>query len=303
MKNISLNIIRLTVALVMVFSVWTTTYAIEDYTPLAPLPGTTKDDCMGTDCKTDLETYLPGLFNWAIGVAAVMAFVVITAGGITYMTADSIAGTSKGKEMITNAIWGLLLVIGAYVILYTINPEILALRLDIPRPTIEARSTGGESDVNPNPIAPAILQARGISCTGTGGKSALETIGKQFIGKTTYNQARRNTFDSSTLYLDCSSYVAQVYRCAGLPSPGNITTDIFSSGAVKVDGKAADFEKSLKPGDLIGWKKGDNLPATPEGHVMIYLGNGQVLDQQLDSVGGVKVRNLSYWKQFITYVK
>ena len=81
----------------LVFSVWTTVYAVEDYTLLTPLPGTTiVPNCTGNNCKTNLETYLPGLFNWAIGIAALMAFIVITIGGVTYMTTDSIGEHPRG---------------------------------------------------------------------------------------------------------------------------------------------------------------------------------------------------------------
>ena len=124
---------KIAITFVMIFSVWTTVaYALDDYTVLAPLPGTTKcGNNLGPDCKTDFKTYLPGLFKWAISIAAVMAFIMITAGGITYMTSDSVFKTEKGRGMIENAIWGLVLVIGAYVILYTINPAILSFTLDI----------------------------------------------------------------------------------------------------------------------------------------------------------------------------
>ncbi|MBA3733102.1 hypothetical protein H0W91_01865 [Patescibacteria group bacterium] len=111
----------------------------ESYTLLAPLPGTSSsgDNCTGTDCKTTLEKYLPGVFNLSIGIAAVMAFVMITFGGITYATSDAISGKSQGKEWVTNAIVGLLLVIGAWIILNTINPQILSFKLAIPRPKTE----------------------------------------------------------------------------------------------------------------------------------------------------------------------
>src|SRR3989344_9447581 len=90
----------------ILFSVSGTIYALSsEYTVLSPLPGTTKcGDNIGPNCTTDFKTYLPGIIKWSIGVAAVMAFAMITFGGITYATSDSIAGTSKGREYVTNAI-------------------------------------------------------------------------------------------------------------------------------------------------------------------------------------------------------
>ncbi len=131
------NLIKGIFVLSLVFSAWTSAYALDNYTVLEPLPGTTIDkNCTGDKCQTDLEHYLPGLFNWAIGIAAVMAFVVITFGGITYMTTDALGPKSQGREMIERAIWGLVLVIGSYIILYTINPQILEFNLTLKRPNI-----------------------------------------------------------------------------------------------------------------------------------------------------------------------
>lgn len=128
-KNISKIIALSAVMLVMVLTLWTTAYAIPDYTVLAPLPGTVNDGN-----TTNLGKYLPGLFNFSIGLAAFAAFVMITFGGILYMTTDAINNKSQGREYIENALWGLLLVISAWIILYTINPKILNFNLDTPTP-------------------------------------------------------------------------------------------------------------------------------------------------------------------------
>jgi hypothetical protein len=46
-------------------------------------------------------------------------------GGITYMTTDSFSGKTEGKEHLTNAIGGLIFLIGGYLIFLQINPNIL----------------------------------------------------------------------------------------------------------------------------------------------------------------------------------
>src|ERR1035437_70196 len=112
-----------------------------DYTVLAPLPKTTAGNCGGDittgaiDCTTNLQTYLPGAFNLIIGLCAVLAFLVLTYGGVLYMTSDAISGKSSGKEYITNALLGLGLAIASWVILYTINPAILTFKLQMDQPT------------------------------------------------------------------------------------------------------------------------------------------------------------------------
>jgi hypothetical protein len=65
-----------------------------------------------------------------IGFGAVLAMVMIVMGGIEYMTDELISGKEAGKERIRNAILGLLLALGAYLILNTINPQLLSACLD-----------------------------------------------------------------------------------------------------------------------------------------------------------------------------
>jgi hypothetical protein len=114
----------------------------KEYTPLQPLPGIEAS----SEGTVALEKYLPGVFNLAIGVSAVLAFIVITWGGITYATSDALSGKSEGRKHIENGIYGLLLVIGAWVILYTINPQILNFNLILPKSSItEPSASGGTS--------------------------------------------------------------------------------------------------------------------------------------------------------------
>ena len=143
MKKISNKIIKSVSIFYFLFSIFilpfsfSATFAYADsYVVLAPLPGIGNN----TAKTTDLSTYLKEIFNLSIGIAAVMAFVMITFGGITYMTTDAISGKTKGREYITNALWGLLLVIGAWVILYTINPQLIDFSLIVPTP--KTTSTG-----------------------------------------------------------------------------------------------------------------------------------------------------------------
>ena len=122
------------------------------YTPLAPLPGL--GDTIQTDpgCKFDEKgniipgsctnpcpfgNYLNIIIKLVIGIAAVLAMVMIVMGGIEYMTSDLISSKEAGKDTIRNAILGLLIALGAYLILNTINPQLLSVCLDkLPMATI-----------------------------------------------------------------------------------------------------------------------------------------------------------------------
>lgn len=115
-----------------------------EYTVLAPLPGTTNcaDNRLGADCKTTLQKYLPGVFKLAIGLSAVFAVLMIVLGGLQYMSTDAVQGKSEGKERIKNAIYGLVLVIGAWLILNTINPGLLNFNLNIEKIQTSAPAGG-----------------------------------------------------------------------------------------------------------------------------------------------------------------
>ncbi len=149
------------------------------YTLLAPLPE------IGSE--TTFGNYLPRIFNLAVGIAAGLAFVMITFGGIMYATSDAISGKSAGREYVEDAIWGLLLVIGAWVILNTINPQILEFNLDIPVPP-QASSTPTVISPNSPCVAPACqtLASLGlgtpISSGSAVGKGVDPTLGNKLVG-------------------------------------------------------------------------------------------------------------------------
>jgi len=97
-----------------------------DYVPLAPIPGTTATNGSGTN----LSTYLTGMFKVGIAVAGVLTFLMIVWGGFTYLSTDAIMGKEEGKERIQRALGGLVLALGAYIILNTINPQLVNLNLN-----------------------------------------------------------------------------------------------------------------------------------------------------------------------------
>ncbi|MBI1974525.1 MAG: hypothetical protein HYS51_01590 [Candidatus Zambryskibacteria bacterium] len=111
---------------------------ITEYELLTPLPigpGATNLD------KVTLATYIPGIVNLVIGIAGVLAVVMIIYGGIQYMSTDAFQGKNDAKGTINHAIWGLVLTIGAWLILYTVNPKLLDFNLDIQQQDLGAALT------------------------------------------------------------------------------------------------------------------------------------------------------------------
>ncbi len=104
---------------------------VQVYKLLQPLPRGDGTDfkTFNTSQKDAFGNYLNILIKIFIGICAVLAMIMIVIGGIEYMTSELISGKAEGKERITNAIFGLLLALGSYAILNTINPQLLDVSL------------------------------------------------------------------------------------------------------------------------------------------------------------------------------
>ncbi|MBI2049005.1 MAG: hypothetical protein HYT29_01020 [Parcubacteria group bacterium] len=96
------------------------------YVQLAPLSGLTPPSSVVT--QTGLAGYLQTLFWLAITVAGVLAVLVITLGGVQYMTTEAFGAKGAAKNRITMAIVGFLIAISAVLILQTINPDLLTFK-------------------------------------------------------------------------------------------------------------------------------------------------------------------------------
>jgi len=78
-----------------------------------------------------LGDYINQLFLIALSVGAMLAVLRLVYAGYIYMVSgiDSAASTGKAKTIIGNVVFGLFLLLGIYLILYQINPDILKLNI------------------------------------------------------------------------------------------------------------------------------------------------------------------------------
>lgn len=116
-----------------------------EYKLLTPLPNV--ETAQGTG-KATASSYISGLFNLIIGIAGVLAVIKIIFGGIKYMSTDAFMGKNEARDTIQNAIWGLILAISAWLILFTVNPNLVKFDLKIPVQTIPTPPT---SSPTPSP--------------------------------------------------------------------------------------------------------------------------------------------------------
>ncbi len=98
----------------------------------------------------DLAGYLKGIIETVIGIAGILAVIMIVFCGIQMMASGSVSGKSAAKECITNAIMGVLLAIGSWLLLNTINPLLLKnTQTLINGVTLVTPATVGYTEPNP----------------------------------------------------------------------------------------------------------------------------------------------------------
>ncbi len=90
------------------------------YVPLEPLVGVDQSG------EAPFGTLLAGFFRILINVGAFLAVVVLVIGGITYMVSESAVTKLVGRERVKAAFVGLLILGASWIILNTINPDLLS---------------------------------------------------------------------------------------------------------------------------------------------------------------------------------
>lgn len=76
--------------------------------------------------------YLSNLYIWFLGFVGIAALFAIVYGGVLYMfSGANLTKADQGRTWITNAIWGIVLAAAAYLILFTINPDLVTHGFDL----------------------------------------------------------------------------------------------------------------------------------------------------------------------------
>lgn len=120
-------------------------YWVGYYYLLAPFPKV--DSVFNPSGTNALGTYLNLMLEAFIGICAVLSVIMIVIGGIEYMTSELISGKEEGKERIREALLGLLIALGSYALLNTINPDLLNSD-----PSIKDISVEGSIDQPQEPV-------------------------------------------------------------------------------------------------------------------------------------------------------
>lgn len=277
------------------------------YGLLAPLPGLTRI----TD-QTSLGAYLNIVVQIIIGLIGLLAVVMIVVGGIKYMSTDAITGKEEGRQTIQNAVLGLLLALGSFIILNSIDPDLTRLDPDIPEMSIElldrtpGANMGGDLDFSAlagGALGNVLPPAQGVYCPNpaTPNKSLVPGIvnslntrvsyrmgGKHLEGQPPYpaDSTHSNSCAPGPMCLDCSGFTTYVLYCAGIES------DYIIQGTANIFANSERLEEIVGPQDAGG--VGEWAVRVQGSQNLIPLDPGDLLGWTAD--------NIESWGHVVIYI-
>mgnify|MGYP001568738107 CR=1 FL=1 len=179
--------------------------------------------------------YIARLYQFGLMIAGLAAFGSIIYGSLLYvLSAGNIGSQQDARDQITQAILGLALLFGAYLILYTINPNLVSLA----NPAVEPLNLSGietpgneigtgTQNQNLDPLCKigakegiTITEGGSISISGPGGTQNL-LEGGRFVCETCKANARKN--GNGRCECDTGYVQVQVGSCErpeGVTAPG-----------------------------------------------------------------------------------
>jgi hypothetical protein len=206
-------------------------------------------------------TTVINFYQFALLISGILAFGAIVYGGIRYaLAAGNPSGQTEGKEWITGALWGILLLAGAYLILNVINPALTKCEMPQLSPL-------------PQTVAPSSFNGGNGGQFGGGGAS----------GGWTPNGAATGPVPAGI------SAAAAAYQGANTSAgPGNgrvacawaVNNVLTNAGMAPLDSNSvASMESALTSGrgtlvDQSSAVPGDIVVQAQDGHVGICMNNG-----------------------------
>lgn len=200
-KNIS-YIILLSALILFISPIFVSAQKTLDVSFLNPSPTT-----------VDMGEYINKLYNLGFSIAGILAVGMIVFGGIMYSASGALDKKKDAKDIILSAIWGLALLFGGYLILKTVNPQLVELE---------------------NPGAGILQNLELQNCSSTTPKinpDTMQPIGTEKIPKCGYDQSPIN--EETGL---CQCYLEDSLNavCPGVLKPKTVN-EIDVSG-VKIEG-------------------------------------------------------------------
>jgi hypothetical protein len=151
--------------------------------------GTYYTDSTGTKrFKSDLlARYLQDFYTYGQGTVGIIAVIILMVGGIIWLTSAGDSGrVGQAKKMIAGAITGIIILFGSWIILNTINPDLVNLGgIDIKTTISSAPEGGTENSCCQYPDGTAKGNITAEQCTSTGGTHYTNSEASMLDGSST----------------------------------------------------------------------------------------------------------------------
>ena len=128
------------------------------------------------EAPDNIGDYFNTIFLIAIGLCGALAVIMIVIGGVQYMGDESIFGKTEAKSKIMSAVLGLLIALGSYALLNTVNPDLLGKR------GINIKAVSAEiidlPDAGDNTVDPNFKTGNGNYTLGSTSSGVTSTVAK-----------------------------------------------------------------------------------------------------------------------------
>lgn len=142
------------------------------YTPLERLPGQTNDTI---STPQQFGDYVGSAFRLFIVLGGMLAVATFVFGGITYMVSDVLDKKDFARRQMQRSVYGILLLLGSYLLLVSINPEIGLFKFnpgEIPS-NFSNNATPGSTVFSGQPTDAERAACEGASSESAGGRVQL----------------------------------------------------------------------------------------------------------------------------------
>jgi hypothetical protein len=218
-------------------------------------------------------------YQFALMIGGVLAFGVVVYGGVKYMaSAGNPSGQSDAKEWIGSALLGLLLLVGVYLILSVINPQLLNLNLPSLTPvnisSITPAGGGGTSS-----------GGSGVSGSPLGGSATPASIAAAAAAAQASSMSSANGPGGGTVA--CAWAVNQVLASTGVAPLDTNSVQSMENALTAGRGTLVDPSQAVA---------GDIVIQAQDGHVGICMNNGctQVISNSSSHATFTWVSNTSF---------
>lgn len=118
----------------------------------------------GTMTSDLLPRYIMAIYNYGLAIAGILAALMLMGGGVIWLTSGGDAGRiTQAKELITGSISGIVILVAAWMILNTVNPNLVNLKsietIVIKKISYCCSPTGGQVIMNKDGKCPEGSQA------------------------------------------------------------------------------------------------------------------------------------------------